>query len=131
MMLPSLRQLALAAEGLYYQSEGDEPLHTFLLPEGRLPEKEDLLFYFQLPPDTAFGETTVEQFFRSQKFLYPGAAAPLAERAARFGALEALLLQLLQQPAVYRLGKTSLTACVVGQLPEGGYGGIYTNLIET
>lgn len=114
-MYPIINQLAIAAEGLFYISETDTPLTPVTFPPGKSIE------------DAIGAPVEIQEiayFFRNE-------LRDDRPDAPRFRALVELFQELLPDAKAYRTGSVQVTAYIVGRLPDGSFGGLKTELVET
>ncbi|HSI91601.1 MAG TPA: nuclease A inhibitor family protein [Adhaeribacter sp.] len=132
-MEKALDKLRKASEGLYFLSESDYPFETVAFPAEKMTRLNPftLLQQLGLPENTPVEEQKPEYFFRNMTRELPEYGPEEKANAQRFRDLEKLLIQTLEDVKVYRVGQIQVDAYIVGRLPEGGFGGLKTTLIET
>lgn len=118
-----LQRLEELTNGLYYMSESDYPLEVV---------------HYDKVESSALSETkakveTIElaYFLRNMTKAAPEADDAAKQVAERYQTLQTFMEQHLGDVKVYRIGRREVVALAIGALPEGGYGGFKTTLIET
>jgi hypothetical protein len=119
--------------GLYYISESEYPFEVVsLFPAGKesltLP---DVLHLAGQPAGTFIETRPLTDFFRNRTQVNPEADAEAARLAEGLRHLQEYLEQHLQGVKLYRIGRRKITALILGQLPEQGFAGLKTWVIET
>ena len=132
-MDPTIEKLRNAAFGLYFMSESDFPLEIFT-PDTQPPAGLSdlvLLDWAQKPAGSPIEKVELPFFFRNQVRQLPEHSPVEKNRAERFRNLQKVLLEELTDVTVYRIGKTQVSAFIIGKTKEGKYAGLKTTLIET
>ncbi len=127
-MNPILTEIKKAADGLLFISESDHPLEviSFNKPAGSVA---DYLKTLTALNNNSPAETqTLEYFFRNMTRVNESDDNATAER---FKKLQTLLNLKLKNIKVYRIGTIQVSSFIIGELPDGSYGGLRTLLIET
>ncbi|MFD3000414.1 nuclease A inhibitor family protein [Pontibacter toksunensis] len=128
-----LQKLQELTQGLYYISESDYPMEVVHFDDVEADNLSDEAIS-QLagqPTDAKVETVDLAYFLRNMTRTEPEADEAEGQNAERFQALQALMEQQLSGVKVYRIGRREITALALGALPEGGYGGFKTILIET
>jgi hypothetical protein len=124
-------RLQSACEGFFFPSETDAPLTPFFWSMEAAPvTPQKVTQQAQSPADAPVQTQPLNEFF-----------APVTEEAdwmnederatcRKFGCLQQVLQDTLQEPHVYRIGHTRIDVYVVRQV-EGGCAGIHTQIVET
>jgi hypothetical protein len=122
-----LKELARAAEGLWYMSESDYPLEPLRLEGADGPSHDRLRELADADADARVETRSLEEFFRDE------AAVSAGERPApaSFGGLSRALRENLSDVKVYRVGEVNIAVYVVGRSACGGWLGVSTRVVET
>ena len=129
----TLDKLKKAAEGLFFMSESDYPFETvgFKSEKPGAPIEESLLKNLGLPAGTSVEKQELTFFLRNQTRDLPEHGPEEKVRAQKFRELEILLKKEIPDIAVYRIGQVQIDAYLIGNLPDGGIGGLKTKQVET
>lgn len=122
-----LKELARAADGLWYLSESDYPLEPVRL-EGTSEPSDDRLRELAGADAHARVETrSLEGFFRD------GAAVRAGERPApaSFRGVLRALRENLSDLKVYRVGDVNIAVYALGRSAGGSWLGVSTRVVET
>lgn len=128
-----LQRLQELTQGLFFMSESDYPLevvHFDKAETSALSDAEVKQFAGQ-PSEGKIETVDLTYFLRNMTRTEPEADDAAKQVAERYQALQDFMEQHLREVKVYRIGKREIMALAIGTLPEGGYGGFKTTLIET
>lgn len=125
----ALRQ---AAAGLTYQSETDAPWEVVSWPDATgAPTAEGVLRVGKHRKTAKVEEQGLEDFFaplvRDEEWYGPEEKAV----SAKYRDLLETVRRLLTAPKVFRVGSRKAAVYVLGEAPEGGWGGLKTTAVET
>ncbi len=122
-----LKELARAADGLWYMSESDYPLEPVRLGGTDGPSHDRLRELAGAGADARVETTSLEGFFRDE------AAVRAGERPApaSFRGLLRALTENLSDVKVYRVGDVDIAVYVLGRSAGGGWLGVSTRVVET
>lgn len=125
-----LKRLQELSQGLYFLSESDYPFEVAQLDKDALSE-EDVRNMAGQPQDAELKTVELAYFLRNMTKVTSEMDDAAKQVAERFSALQAYMEEHLIGTKVYRVGRREVEALVLGRLPEGGYGGIKTIVVET
>lgn len=125
-----LKRLQELSQGLYFLSESDYPLEVVRLDKDELSE-EDVRRVAGQPQDAELETVELAYFLRNMTKVTPEMDDAARQVAERFSVLQTYIEEHLTGTKVYRVGRREVVALVLGRLPEGGYGGIKTTVVET
>jgi hypothetical protein len=128
-MQKELQQIQEASEGLLFMSETDHPFEIVAFRSSEV-EKE-MRQLSGKGNDAVIEKQTVDYFFRNMVRVYPSYPDDQRSVAQRFLKLQELLKQKLKDVQVYRIGSIQVDVFIIGQLKDGGYGGLRTKVVET
>jgi hypothetical protein len=124
-------ELAAAAEGLLYISEGEAPFRPVLIPGPAASAPEALRAFLGLPDDAAIETRTVERFF-SHLTDRADPNDPAAQALVpRYRHLIETVRRLLPDAAVHRVGATEIACYLIGRADDGSYPGLQTTAYES
>lgn len=128
-----LQRLKELTEGLYYMSESDYPLEVVHhdKPESNALSDTEVKQMAGQSSDANVETVNLAYFLRNMTKAQPEADDAAKQIAERYQMLQAYMEQHLRNVIVYRVGRREVVAVAIGILPEGGYGGFKTTLIET
>ena len=124
-----VQALQAVCKGLLWPSEADCPIEVIHWPASDLTAQAQVKHAGAAP--TAPVETVpLADLFRNvvREQSWFGAAETL--QAQRFQTLQQILAE-LKDPQAYRLGEVEVTVYAMGQLTDGSYLGIKTQMVET
>lgn len=122
-----LKELARAAEGLWYMSESDYPLEPMRLGGTDEPSHERLRELAGADADARVETRSLEGFFRDEAAVRSGGRpAP-----ASFRDLLRALRENLSDVKVYRVGDVNIAVYVLGRSAGGSWLGVSTRVVET
>lgn len=127
-----LGELERLTEGLTLMSESDFPLDVvaWRRPGGRPSALRLAALTGQAHPETA-KTMTVDEFFRTAATPRPEDQAEARAVARRFGRLVHFLKTRLADVRVFRFGRLTLRAYVIGMTARGDWVGLATTQVET
>lgn len=124
-------QLKQASEGLLFLSETDAPFELINWPaQGELTPTK-LLQLTQHPPDAPVEMLAVDEFFAIATSSEDWHDEEERDTVQRFQNLVSVLKQNLSNIQVYRVGRITIDAYIVGVTPSGDWMGLSTQLVET
>ena len=130
-MEQALQKIKEASEGLLYRSESDYPFELIHTKALSVALEQELISSSNKGTDTKVETVTLEHFFRNMVTVYPDASAEQEMMALKFKNLQDVLLYELRDVSVYKIGNVQVDVFIIGQLPDGSYGGLRTKVIET
>ncbi|MEJ8756699.1 nuclease A inhibitor family protein [Pontibacter sp. H259] len=120
-------------DGLMMRSETDSPFEFYYFENPQdLPLNTDTVA--KLAGKSSGAEITTEDlpyFFRNMVRLYPEDGEERRQEADRYNRLQQRLQELLQNVQVFKADEISITAYILGQLPNGDIAGLRTIVVET
>lgn len=120
-------------DGLLMRSETDSPFEFYYFENTQqLPLNTETVA--KLTGKTSGTEIKTEDlsyFFRNMVRLYPEDGQNRKQEAERFTVLQDRLQTLLQNVQVFKADEISITAYILGQLPNGDIAGLRTVVVET
>lgn len=120
-------------DGLLMRSETDNPFEFYYFNNTQnLPLNPDTVA--KLAGKSNGAEIRIEPldyFFRNMVRLYPEDGEARRQEAERFKRLQQRLQELLQNVQVFKADEISITAYILGQLPNGDIAGLRTVVVET
>ena len=127
-----VRELERLTEGLLFVSELDAPLTviTWPRPTGR-PTASHLASLVGEPHPELVEQVSVDRFFRASLSVGPGQTAEDGLLVRRYTELLRFLKSRLNDVQVFRFGRITIRAYVVGVAPNGDWIGLATNQTET
>jgi len=130
-MATSLELMRQATADLLYPSEKDAPFQVFAWKHAGAVTKKNICALAGLPADSPVELVEFGKFFapllKVQKWYGPQEQAKIK----RYAALHAVLMESLQRPKVFKIGKTRLKIYIVGKLGPDEVGGVATEALET
>jgi hypothetical protein len=122
-----LKELARAADGLWYLSESDYPLEPLRLEGTDEPSHARLRELAGADADARVETRGLEEFFRD------AAAVSAGERPApaSFRGVLRALRENLSDLKVYRVGDINIPVYVLGRSASGSWLGVSTRVVET
>jgi hypothetical protein len=126
------KAISEATNGLLYPSESDYPVEPHVLPGAGATRLKKGAFPPGLCPE---GETCVVgdvgRFFAPVTEIRDWYGPDETNRAERFKALLALLRKNLSAVKVYKVGRVTVQAYVLGRTADGDLAGVRTTLVES
>jgi hypothetical protein len=124
-------QLAAAAEGLVYISEGEAPFRPVLVPGPAASAQEALRALLKLPDGAAIETRTLERFF-AHLTDRADPNDPIAQALVpRYRQLMETLRRLLPDVGVYRVGTAEIACYLIGRADDGSFPGLRTTAYES
>lgn len=124
-------QLQKASKGLLFPSETDAPFEVINWQvQGELTPTK-LLQLTQHPPDAPVEMLAVDEFFAIATSSEDWHDEEERDTVQRFQNLVSVLKQNLSNIQVYRVGRITIDAYIVGVTPSGNWMGLSTQLVET
>jgi hypothetical protein len=124
--------IAKATDGLVFTSESDYPVVPHIVRGGAATRLKRGEFPKGLCPEGESCSTQdVSRFFKPATETKDWFGPEETERAERFKALVTLLRANLTALRVYRVGKTTIEAYVLGRSADGDLAGVRTTVVET
>lgn len=124
-------QLAAAADGLVYLSEGEAPFQPVHVPGPAASAQEALRAFLKLPDGAAIETRTLDRFFAHLTDRAdpndPGAQALVP----RYRHLMETLRTLIPDVAVYRVGTAEIACYLIGRADDGSFPGLRTTAYES
>lgn len=130
----SLKQVLLqAADGLLYPSETDAPFEYF---EWTFSDSQPLTdkvvrTYTRKSRTASIRSQSLDSFFEPVTTLRDWYQEQEIAEMQRFKELKEKLQQTLTDIQVYKVGKTTIDAFIVGKTPTGKWAGLCTKVVET
>ncbi|QMU30541.1 nuclease A inhibitor family protein [Adhaeribacter radiodurans] len=127
-----LSQLQILTQGLYYQSEADYPLEVVSFDATITNEltQEEILTLTGKTPGEPVEVMETSTFFRHFNQVNSTTNQEVSS-ATNAQALQFFLEQNVQNMKVYRMGKRTISALLVGKTATGNWIGLQTTIIET
>jgi len=120
-------------DGLLMRSETDSPFEFYYFENTQqMPLNTDTVA--KLAGKSSGTEIKTEDlgyFFRNMMRVYPEDRPERKQEADRFMFLQQRLQELLQNVQVFKADEISITAYILGQLPNGDIAGLRTIVVET
>ena len=127
-----VRELEHLTQGLLFLSEADFPLNVVIWRQpGVAPTARQLAALTGQPHPNLVQEMTVDQFFRNATTPRPWHDAVEQTVVRRYGGVVHFLKTRLTGARVFRFGRLTIHAYVVGTSPSGDWIGLTTTQIET
>lgn len=120
----TIAHLKTLTDGLMFISESEHPFETISF-------ENKMAFQELIPKGTTIETQHVDQFFRNAIKIYPEYSAEEIEVTKKYTQLLNYIKEKIANVIVYRCGKVSVRAFILGETPEGNFAGIATTLIET
>ncbi len=123
-----MKELARAADGLWYMSESDYPLEPVRLEGTDEPRPDHLRDLADAAGDAHVERKELKDFFRD------GAAVRITKEGATGASFEGIVRALKENLAdirVYRIGEINIPVYVLGKSGSGNWLGIRTRVVET
>jgi hypothetical protein len=127
-----LADLRAKTDGLYFPSESDYPFEPFRWQgfADDLFNTEKWLAHLGLPLDSFVENTSIDYLFRNLSLAQAWHDEVQQAQVAQFAALQAFLLEHLQDLTVYRVGQVNITVLIMGKF-ERDVVGLKTEAVET
>ena len=120
-----------AAEGLFYPSETDAEILSFIGTKAEMTSKAEILKQTGAASDSAVEEKDFAGFFARLTEIQDWYEAEEKETVQKFVRLRAVLEDNIRELKVFRIGKIRLDVYVVGLDAENTFLGIKTKAVET
>ncbi|MEO0801848.1 MAG: nuclease A inhibitor family protein [Cyanobacteria bacterium J06642_2] len=130
-MSETVERLQTATAGLLWTSEADYPFEVFEWTDGTELDRDALLNFLALPPDTQVECMEVDRFFEKAMRDRDWYDEVESARAQKFRDLVAMLHQTLSQIRVFRLGTVEIDVYIVGRSAQETWAGLHTHIVET
>ncbi|MEM9154982.1 MAG: nuclease A inhibitor family protein [Cyanobacteria bacterium P01_F01_bin.33] len=130
-MSETVERLQTATAGLLWTSEADYPFEIFEWTDRTELDRDALLNFLALPPDTQVEHVGVESFFEKAMRDRDWYDEVESARAQRFRDLVAVLHQTLSQIRVFCLGTVEIDVYIVGRSAQETWAGLHTHIVET
>jgi hypothetical protein len=125
-------EISQASAGLLFPSESDAPVQPFVWQEQQPFSIAALRRAQGYTAGTLIATLDVDTFFGAATRAYDWHGPAEQERAERFRALVELLNVRLRALAAYKVGESgTLDVFVVGQVDDGTWAGVRTQVVET